>query len=74
MNELHPNPFPAAEELDSVEVRNVPMQHRGVGHRAVLGGIPPVSQWMGEGTTFNGEAQSSGESRAPHYPVFYICV
>lgn len=38
MNESHPNPFPAAEEPDSVEVHDVPMQHWGVGHCAVLGG------------------------------------
>lgn len=47
MNELHPNPFPAMEEPDSMEACDIPMQQWGVGHRTVLG--DPSSLPMGGG-------------------------
>lgn len=46
MNESHPNPFPAAEEPDSMEACNVPTQCWGDGACTVLGGsLQPPKGW-----------------------------
>lgn len=58
MNEFHPKPFPAVEAPDSMEVHNVPVQHWGVGHCAVLrGSVQPPTGW--------GKVQHPAEQLSP---------
>lgn len=58
MNEFHPKPFPAVEEPDSMEAHNVPVQHWGVGHCAVLrGSVQPPTGW--------GKVQHPAEQLSP---------